>query len=537
MLFQPQGETNRSSLSAWLPISLGLLASAIVGLIFCPVPRSEAVAGGVALFLAFAYIALSVAVGAVVLAVTQRMVGRTRPVTAVRHALPLFCTVAAWICPIIAFYRRDSLWAVTTAGLFAMFAARLAYRHNLAAYPPSISLTSGDPDTEARNRRGLWMKVAAILLQCSGLLMLASMARPAAVLVGTSVSMISVCYLVTTDFRPTRSRYQKPSHASMAVVFAMVFVTASLTPYLAVQGDEEGAGGTGLKSHSSIARSRRGESDAGFLQSVKAFFRTPPARHSRRGEHNAHGDKPFPAAPYPVLQALFGERKPGGDSQSGVTEKKQRNGTSTVLVTDSYPGMILRPLTQERAPIVPPVARRNIVDNKRSDRSVDPVSIPFYGAYWYYRASDGELPAGSIESRGDPTAMSFKTTDFTPIAMEARQSFVTSIDLSCCRSVELTISNGDRRPGTVSVELILANTQLPGKPQQSLGVCPVTSTQRWSADDDRPPVIETLRFRVPSNALIRSFDEATIRFQMESPRERWSAKIAILKFRLIPYGL
>jgi hypothetical protein len=43
-----------------------------------------------------------------------------------------------------------------------------------------------------------------------------------------------------------------------------------------------------------------------------------------------------------------------------------------------------------------------------------------------------------------------------------------------------------------------------------------------------------LNFRLPGRLAIQSLDEATIRFEMQSPRERWSAKIAVEKFRLIP---
>jgi hypothetical protein len=121
--------------------------------------------------------------------------------------------------------------------------------------------------------------------------------------------------------------------------------------------------------------------------------------------------------------------------------------------------------------------------------------------------------------------------------MEARQSFGTLIDLSCCRSLELIISNGDRRPGTVSAELILTNTRLPGKPQQSLGERPVISSLHGSAGADHPPVTETLTFRIPPHPAIPSFDQATVRFQMGSPHERWSARVAVVKFRLIPRGL
>jgi hypothetical protein len=63
---------------------------------------------------------------------------------------------------------------------------------------------------------------------------------------------------------------------------------------------------------------------------------------------------------------------------------------------------------------------------------------------------------------------------------------------------------------------------------------PVNSSLRWIPADDRPPVIEVLSFRLPEHLAIQSFNEATIRFEMASPRERFSAKIAVQKFRLIP---
>jgi hypothetical protein len=177
---------------------------------------------------------------------------------------------------------------------------------------------------------------------------------------------------------------------------------------------------------------------------------------------------------------------------------------------------------------------RRIFDGKPIARTTDPVSIPFYGLYWVFKTSDRTLPPGAVEICGDPTSMSFKTTDFTPISMEARQNFGSLIQLSCCSAIDLVISNGDHRPGTVRVELILTNTTLPGQPSQSIGVLPLNSSLHWIPSDDRPPVTEVLNFRLPGRLAIQSFDEATIRFEMQSPRERWSAKIAVEKFRLIP---
>jgi hypothetical protein len=119
----------------------------------------------------------------------------------------------------------------------------------------------------------------------------------------------------------------------------------------------------------------------------------------------------------------------------------------------------------------------------------------------------------------------------------ALESTIHIVGIRSCKAIELVISNGDRRPGTVAVELILTNMTLPCEPHQSLGISPVNSTLRWFPGDDRPPVKEVLTFRVPAHAAIQSFDEATIRFELRSPREEWSAKIAIENFRLIPRGL
>jgi hypothetical protein len=417
--------------------------------------------------------------------------------------------------------------------------ARLIYRHRLASAQKSMAFRSLDAKTEpSHQRRPLLLKFAATLFQIGALFAMASRARPAAILVGTAVMIASFCYLQATAWKPIRLRYQKPAHTAIAIALAIIFVAGSLVPYLALEGEDESSDQTGRNSQFLPTKASQRSSQSSLLESRKSWFVAPASGHPRREAQEEQSAGSLPPAPYPVLQALFGVRKPAAESPSSVIEKTRNYGKSTALVSgESYPGMILRPPTDDHTPIVAPLARRTGLPVKPNAQSDDPVSIPFYGAYWFFRASDGTLPGDSIESRGDPAFLSFKTTDFSPIAMEARQSFGTLIDLSCCRSLELIVSNGDHRPGTVSVELILTNTRLPGKPQQSLGVCLVVSSLHWSSDDDRPPVTETLTFRIPPHPAISSFDEATIRFQTGSGRERWSAKVAVVKFRLIPRGL
>jgi hypothetical protein len=126
-LFAVYGEHDQSPVLTWLPILLGLLASAIVALAYCPVPRSQTVSPGRALFLAVAYVVVTVGISVCVLTTCGVILGRRRVV--VWQVLPVFCSVAAWITPVVAFYKRDSLWAVSAASVLSVFGYRLIYRY------------------------------------------------------------------------------------------------------------------------------------------------------------------------------------------------------------------------------------------------------------------------------------------------------------------------------------------------------------------------------------------------------------------------
>jgi hypothetical protein len=120
--------------------------------------------------------------------------------------------------------------------------------------------------------------------------------------------------------------------------------------------------------------------------------------------------------------------------------------------------------------------------------------------------------------------------------MEAHQNLGTLLDLGCCSTIQVAIRNADRYPETVSLELILTDASLPGKPSQSLGSIMVKSTQPWQVYGDRPPVAEILVFKVPANAAIRRFDDVTIVFRLDSARAELGAKIAIERLVLVPWG-
>ena len=543
-LFIAYGHHDQSSVLAWLPILLGWLASAIVALEFCPVPRSQTVSGARAVFLAVAYVVGTVGAGAFVLATCGIVAGQRRLAVSLRRMLPRFYGAAAWTTPVVAFYMRDSLWAAATALVLATLGAELIYRHHLEIGGHEMPMPSAEPQiTQSSQTTNLMpLTFAALLLQLAVLFDVATMARPTSILVGIAVFLIAFSHKKATASNQSRSLSRPQDSVRLVITagLATLFVGASLTPYLAVPGEGGNPANGGASRERSAEESAvsSAKPKAGGVQSAGSFFRshlTDKPQPSAQGRTANEASRP---RPYPALQSLFGNGETASVSESPSLENKSKNTTSTVLVAgDSYTGMILRPEIKDSVTLVPPVARRWVFDGKPTKRKADPLSIPFYGAYWFFRASDKTLPVNAVESRGDPALTTFKTTDFTPMSMEARQSFGSLIDLSCCRAIELVISNGDRRPGTVAVELILTNTKLPGQPRQSLGISPVNSTLRWLPGDNRPPVEEVLSFRLPTQSEIQRFDQAIIRFELRSPREEWSAKIAIKKFRLIPHGL
>jgi len=518
-----------------LPICLGMLASAAVALALCPVPRSTTLSAVGALFLALAYVLATAGIGAAVFAACGVIVGKRECEVPVRRVLPFFCCVAAWISPLAAFYARDSLWAVLAGLVLSILVSCLIYRYYPASRTAEMLATSPEsPSIDPHATRRIALTFAALLLQFGVLSTLASMAHSATILISCAIVVISFFHQSANQTQ-SNVRFPKTLSLSMMLGLAIILVAASMTPYLEFPTDDASSDSVASSRHSTPMPRRR-SAKANLVESARSWFQSFLPHNSRSGAQRKRAGGASPAnRPYPALQALFGEGNTAVGSESNPRKQELNSRKSTALLAgDSEPGVILRPKVMDHVTIVPPPPTRRVFDAKPSWRTTDPVSIPFYGAYWIFKASDKTLPAGAIDVRGDPDSLTFRTTDFSPISMEARQNFGSSIQLSCCGAIELVISNADRRPGTVRVELILTNTSLPGQPGQSLGVLPVDSTLHWFPGDDRPPVTEVLSFRLPAQPAIQSFDEATIRFEMRSPRERFSAKIAVEKFRLIP---
>ncbi len=200
---------------------------------------------------------------------------------------------------------------------------------------------------------------------------------------------------------------------------------------------------------------------------------------------------------------------------------------------DAYEGIVLWP-KQVPTKLVAPVA---IFGNSISAERRTPLIIPFAGVYWFFKAPDLRLPKKPHEAHGTPEVFNIHATDRHALSMEAHQNLGTLVDLSCCSEIQIAIRNADRYPGTVSLELIVINTSLRGRPSQSLGKNTVRSTRAWKLYDDRLPTNEILHFIVPANSRISRFDEVMVVFRLDSDRSFAAAKMGIESFVLIPHGL
>lgn len=219
-------------------------------------------------------------------------------------------------------------------------------------------------------------------------------------------------------------------------------------------------------------------------------------------------------------RALIERIMRGGDPvrPKGTVTKIYAPPTGTVEITDkSFPGVILWTESSTPAKLVEPPPSWKPSPLLATPK--DPSVIPFSGEYWMYRPPASQPPKTSYSRWGSPVTLSFLTTDHMPMVMEAHQKLPHAMDLSCCGAIDVAISNADRYPRTVTLELIL----LDGESAQSLGVLGVPAL---------PDAI--LHFIVPRNSALRQFDELEMVFHRDRVRMDRSARFSIERFVLMP---
>jgi hypothetical protein len=231
-----------------------------------------------------------------------------------------------------------------------------------------------------------------------------------------------------------------------------------------------------------------------------------------------------------VDAAAAGE--PGRESAAQRDDVRGDRSASVTNVGPTWPGVILWTEEQRHTVLVAPLPKMSRALFDPND--TQPMSIPFFGAYWFFRKPHQKPPPSSVVVRGTPTEKGFRSTDRIPLVMQAHQNLGRLVDIACCRAIELAISNADRWPGTVGIELVLLDSSRPGAPWLSLGRKEVTSTPHWRPGDPGAAVRETLTFEVPAAAAVRAFDEFAVFFHLAAIRSDKSAKISIDRFVFLP---
>ena len=165
-----------------------------------------------------------------------------------------------------------------------------------------------------------------------------------------------------------------------------------------------------------------------------------------------------------------------------------------------------------------------------------PLVIPFDGPYWYYKDPWMQPGPKTHVAHGKPTdaGINVRSTDLSPLMMQAHQRISRPINLAACGEIDVTIVNADTRPGEIDLLLVLANASVQGHPRQVLAARQVLSSLPDPIPQGRAPVHEVLRFAVPRDSSLRQFNDLTLQFLLAPQHNRTAAKISVESFELVP---
>lgn len=370
--------------------------------------------------------------------------------------------------------RNGADLAVDTACAASWFpAVVLFYRYSspwaavltvaLAMAGARAVLRSQTPGKEANQERLPAIATGAVLEFAAAVMLLGDW-RGAAIVLPVAAALITWLLTSRALWSVNRARRRK-LRVVPAFLLGTVFSAGGLTPYLPLDGETGGV--------------------AGLLRSV--FHGGDPARASEEQAPETAGLRaPFA---HPVQPTEIGE---------------------------AYPAVRLWPEVEPYTVLVAPlpISREALLTTAPPPTP----GIPFSGFYSFQRATV-RPPRQWHVTHGDPAATTFRTTDRSPLVMEAHQDFGRPIDMCCCREIRLAFRIEEPRPDTVKVELMLSDRRAPDGPSASLG---------------KEPLSETVVFRMPETSALREFDHAKVRFHLTGQRWDRSPKMALRRFHFTP---
>jgi hypothetical protein len=215
--------------------------------------------------------------------------------------------------------------------------------------------------------------------------------------------------------------------------------------------------------------------------------------------------------------------------------------------SEGYVGIILLPWSDEHEKISLPV-KRDLVPTF-STRLAEPMEIPFDGQYWFFKAPDKQPRPTAKVVKGSTLKTTIRSSDRYPLLMEAHQKLDTPMDLGCCSAMDLVVENGDRREGTIALELWVRRRPDANSPKERvnavnaaqaphyLGTVAIPSSEQLPSlrgPATTNPAEEKLRFPVPAAMDGLMFDEIMVVVHTAPARATTGAQVAIRKFVLEP---
>jgi hypothetical protein len=218
----------------------------------------------------------------------------------------------------------------------------------------------------------------------------------------------------------------------------------------------------------------------------------------------------------------------------GLAEKsasKNRLPANRASSDYDYMGVIVWPPPVKRTEILPPVPH---LGSAQPGRASKPLVIPFDGPYWYFKQPHTDPGTGAHVVHKQATDVNVRSTNWLPLRMEAHQNLGLPINLACCREIDIALTNADNRPGSITLGVLLTNSEIRGIPAEDLGDQLIPSSEVDPMPPSRAPVHELLKFRIPPHGKLRQFNAITLVFQPSRSRAQLGAKVSIQSFTLIP---
>ncbi len=217
-----------------------------------------------------------------------------------------------------------------------------------------------------------------------------------------------------------------------------------------------------------------------------------------------------------------------GTSTSESAHQKTKSDSSAYGL-GGYESLILWPFPEKKQ-IVPPLSEVSLL----APGTTQPLIIRFNGPYWYIQPPNKIPGPTAHQAHGTPLGAEIASINSMPLVMDAHQALGAAIPIARCREIQVEIENRDNRTGVIALGVLLTDAASTKKPTLYLGQQPIVSTEPEHFSFKSAPVVETLRFSVPTGVKIRRFDEITVTMLPDVEHALVGPKIAIKQFQLFP---